>query len=58
MTATNVQDAIDETDSSIDTINTTLTTVQEDITELQNIVEVTTMDTPSEDNEGSIVQYK
>jgi hypothetical protein len=58
MTATNVQDAIDEIDTSVDTINTTITNIQSDITDIKNIVEVTTMDVPSEDNEGSIVQYK
>ena len=58
MTATNVQDAIDEIDTSVDTINTTITNIQSDITDIKNIVEVETMDTPSEDNEGSIVQYK
>lgn len=58
MVATDVQDAIDEIDGSIDTINTTITNIQSDITDIKNIVEVTTMNAPSEDNEGSIVQYK
>ena len=51
MVATNVQAAIDEVESRVDT-------VEWDITDIKNIIEVTTMDTPSEDNEGSIVQYK
>lgn len=58
MVATDVQDALDEIDTSVDTINSSITTIQWDITDIKNIVEVTTMDTPSEDNEGSIVQYK
>lgn len=51
MTATNVQDAIDEVQGSITTINTTLE-------EIQNIVEVTTMEEASAENEGNIIQYK
>lgn len=72
LVATNVQAAIDEIDTSVDdvkeditdiqtditNIQWDITNIQGDITEIKNIIEVTTMDTPSEDNEGSIVQYK
>ena len=51
MSSTNVQDAIDEVQGSITTINTTLE-------EIQNIVEVTTMEEASAENEGNIIQYK
>lgn len=65
MDATNVQDAIDEIDTSVDTINTTIETIQwditnieGDITDIKNIVEVTTIDTPTAEDEGNIIQYK
>lgn len=51
LTATNVQDAIDEIDGNIDTINST-------IEDIQDIVEVTTMEAASASNEWTIVQYK
>lgn len=58
LTATNVQDAIDEIDTSVDTINTTIDTIEGDITDIKNIVEVTTIDTPTAEDEGNIIQYK
>lgn len=79
LTATNVQDAIDEIDASVDAVNTTITNIQSDITDIQwditniqgditniqtditeikDIVEVETMPTPSEESEGTIIQYK
>lgn len=79
LTATNVQDAIDEIDASVDVVNTTITNIQSDITDIQwditniqeditniqtditeikDIVEVETMPTPSEESEGTIIQYK
>ena len=70
--ATNVQAAIDEIDTSVDdvkgditdiqgditNIQWDITNIQGDITEIKNIIEVETMPTPSEDAEGTIIQYK
>ena len=58
LTSVNVQDAIDEIGTDITNINTSIENVQNDIIEIKNITEVTTMDEPTIEDKGSIIQYK